>query len=118
MPLHDFFCPACHTEWEGYVRWPEWLAEWHKQQPCVCGAPGRPLLSRPTVRPDLVPYYDDGLGARVLSRAHRRTLMAAASLVENDAPVRPHGTRGTIFSFPGRTTESVPKSGAFKKKAG
>lgn len=114
MPLYEYQCPSCDQIMESLQKpdvatipcptCPDWYAE--------------RIISLPTVRPDLVPYYDDGLGARVESRAHRRQLMQQASLVENDAPVRPHGARGTVFSFPGQATTSVPPNGAFAQKRG
>jgi hypothetical protein len=65
----------------------------------------------------LEPYYDDGLGVRVESRAHRQAVMRSKDLVENDKSVVPHGARGTVFSFPGQASTSVPPSGAFRKRA-
>jgi hypothetical protein len=62
-------------------------------------------------------YYDDGLGVRVESRAHRKAVMRSKNLVEADkGNTRPHGARGTVFSFPGQATVSVPPSGGFVKK--
>ena len=97
-------------------REPETLARWDAPIWCACGAQAERLISLPVVRADLTPYYDDGLGVRVESRAHRRAVMRSKDLIENDKPVVPHGAKGTVFSFPGRPTDSVAPSGAWATK--
>lgn len=109
MPLYDVQCSQGHIA--------ERLAKWDEPIVCACGQPAERLISLPVVRPDLEPYYDNGLGARVESRAHRRQIMAAKSLMECDTgKVKPNGSKGTIFSFAGRTTSSSPKSGSYLGK--
>lgn len=108
MPLYDVKCPSCGAAWEA-------LAKWDADIPCACGATAERQISVPVVRPDLEPYYDDGLGVRVESRHHRREAMKRLSLVENDKPVVPHGAKGTMFSLPGKTTTAAKPSGAYAK---
>ena len=102
-------CPLCDSIWET-------LARFNEEVRCAkCGCLAERLISLPVVRPDLTPYYDDGLGARVESRHHRRELMKRNNLVENDKTVVPHGAKGTMFSIPGHTTTAAKRSGAYAK---
>lgn len=111
MPLYDFRCTSCARNWEG-------LARWNADVTCVCGGVAERLISTPVVRPDIEPYFDDGLGIRVQSRAHKRDYLKQHDLVENDRSRPKHGTKGTVFSFAGQSTSSATPTGAYAPKQG
>ncbi len=106
MPLYDFLCNDGHTT-EG-IRGVAvtWIV-------CpTCGLPAERQISKPVIRTDSVDaYYDHGLGERIESRSQRQRLMKASGLVEKGT-TEMSGAKGTVYSHPGRATESVPKSGA------
>jgi hypothetical protein len=109
MPLYDFECPGCKVVWERLAK-PEQVVTCDG-----CHQVATRLIARPaSYLAELTPYYDEGLGQRVTSRAQRRARMKALSLEEVGSS-RLHGSRGTRFSFPGRTVEGVPKSGAYAR---
>lgn len=105
MPLYEYSCPDCGVTERlnppsvGVIDCPE------------CGQDAPRLISRPVVRTDLTPYDDDGLGIRVESRQQRARFMKHHGL-EEKGTTEMSGAKGTIYSHPGRATESVPKSGA------
>ena len=113
MPMYDVQCPRCGDEWEQ-------LARIEQVVECDgCHVPVQRLISVPhTVADNLdaKSYYDDGLGVRIESRSQRKRLMRDRSLEEVGPSQNAHGTKGTVFSFPGRTTSHVPKSGAYAGK--
>lgn len=79
----------------------------------ACASPADRLISRPAaVAPELTPYFDRGLDAPITSRAQRRALMREQNVVEKGTTTL-HGTKGTLFSYPGQPAISVPKSGAY-----
>lgn len=110
MPLFDYECPQGHIE--------EHLAR-HRETAwvCTCGALAERIMGAPTVFMDSInPYYDHGLGATISSRTQKRQIMADKSLAPSDKKLSPHGTKGTIFSFAGRATDSVAPSGYYAKR--
>lgn len=113
MPLYNFRCPRCGDEWEQ-------LARFEQIVHCDgCSVPAQRLISAPTVISDNLDaksYYDDGLGARIESRSQRKRLMHEKGVEEVGPSSNKHGTKGTVFSFSGQTTSSVPPSGAFAPK--
>ena len=113
MPLYEHRCDACALVTEQYA--PLRAAPLAIVCP-ACGGPAPQIISRPAaVAPEITPYFDRGLDARVTSRAQRRTLMRENGLVEKGTTAL-HGTKGTIFSHPGQTAASVPKSGAYARE--
>lgn len=115
MPIYEYACPECHRVDERFVP--------HRKSAnmrIVCPTSGcngvqQRIMSLPVIRPDsMPPYYDHGLGEKITSRSHRRDVMRAKGLVEADkGNTTPHGTRGTVFSFPGQPAMSVAPSGFF-----
>jgi hypothetical protein len=110
--MYDFRCSRCLLTWETLAR-PDAIVVCDN-----CGQPAQRLISAPAVIADNLDarsYYDDGLGARITSRSQRKRLMREKGVEEVGGSTR-HGARGTIFSFKGRATTSVPASGAFARK--
>ena len=113
MPTYDYRCTRCGDEWEQMARISQIV---HCDG---CQVPAQRLISAPAVQPDnydAKSYYDDGLGARIESRSQRKRLMRAKGLEELGGSANKHGATGTVFSFPGRTTSSVPASGQYVRK--
>lgn len=112
MPLYDYACAACGTRREVLRR----IAQRHDPLPCACGDALRLQVSLPApVAPDLAPYYDIALGRRIESRSHRKRVMQEVGAGEEKGTYRLHGARGTGFSFPRQTVQSVKPSGAYAK---
>lgn len=113
MPLYDLECAACNLIEERLVRRSD------PEPVCACGTPMTRLIAAPAaVAPELTPYYDNGLGRMIHTRQERREHMQRYGLVEADKGNTPkHGAKGTIFSFAGEATRSVPKSGAYANTA-
>jgi len=114
MPLYDYHCDPCDHTWEVLQR----LADLPLGAGCPrCGATARRLLPRPHIVADTfpAPYDDIGLGVRIDSRSQRRRIMRDKGLEELGSTTK-HGAKGTVFSFPGQPTTSVPPSGAYVKR--
>lgn len=112
MPMYEYACPECGQETMELRK----IDQRHESLLCPsCTAPMRLTLSLPALLPEFHSYYDDGLGKRVESRDHRKRLMQEAG-VEEKGSSHLHGTTGTLFSFPGKTVTSVPKSGPYAPK--
>lgn len=109
MPTYPYHCSACLRTWDAVHRVAERYAE------SCCGRPAVLEIAAAQIQGELRPYDDDGLGVRIETRQQRKALMRAKGLEEVGGSGR-HGTKGTIFSFPGRPTESVPPSGAYLRK--
>lgn len=107
MPLYDYRCITCDTVTECLRSvGATWIA-------CpACDSVAEREWPLPVIRGELEPYYDDGLGVRIETRQQRARIMKAQGFVEKGTHTM-HGTKGTIFSQPGRATVSVPKSGAY-----
>ncbi len=110
MPIYEYRCPACDALTEVLQREPL------PAVPCptaTCEWAAERILSVPVIRGELTPYYDEGLGVRIETRQQRAAMMKAENVVEKGTTAM-HGAKGTIFSLPGRATDSVPPSGAYR----
>jgi putative FmdB family regulatory protein len=107
MPIYEYSCIACDTLTEQYVR----ASDLAVVSCPACEGPAQRIISLPVIRCDFTPYYDDGLGQRIETRQQRAAIMKDKGFVEKGTHAM-SGAKGTIFSHPGRPTESVPKSGA------
>jgi putative FmdB family regulatory protein len=107
MPIYEYECGQCGAVQETIQPMQvAWIACY------TCGQDAHRIMSLPVVRADSVePYYDHGLGTRIESRSQRQRLMKSENVVEKGT-TEMSGAKGTIYSHPGRATESVPKSGA------
>lgn len=76
MPLYDFQCKPCNTQWERLARYQEdvWCPR--------CSGPADRLISRANINPDYEPYYDRAIDGWVGSRAHRREIMRRHDMQE------------------------------------
>jgi putative FmdB family regulatory protein len=114
MPMYDYRCAYCGDSWEQLAR---------IEQTVYCDrcpeTRAERLISAPAVIQDNLDarsYYDDGLGARITSRSQRKALMRAKGVEEVGRGANTHGSKGTVFSFKGQATSSVPASGAYAAK--
>lgn len=108
MPLYEYECLGCGGMTERLA--PVTLSAINCP---TCDGPASRILSLPVIRGELTPYYDEGLGVRIETRQQRAALMKAENVVEKGTSAM-HGAKGTIFSLPGRATDSVPPSGAYR----
>ena len=113
MPLYEFECVDCGTRAEVYQ---PMLHVEPLPFPCsACVSAMTWVPSCPTIRPDTLGYYDEGLGKFLDSRSTRSRIMRDQGLEEVGTSER-HGARGTIFSFPGEAASSVAPSGAYARR--
>jgi hypothetical protein len=115
MPTYSYECRYCGQAAERVQR----VAQRHEGPRC-CGWVMPLVIMAPAIRADNLDaksYFDHGLGERITSRSQRKRLMAAHNLVEADpGNIKPHGAKGTVFSFAGQAASSVPASGAFARR--
>lgn len=107
MPIYEYSCPTCDTIIEKYMRGTDAAMVGCPR----CDTPAVRIISRPVVRTELTPYYDEGLGRVIRTRQERARVMKDQHAVEIGT-TQMSGAKGTIFSHPGRATERVEKSGA------
>jgi len=84
MPLYDYRCPNCDTEFERMVP----MSQRHDQICHMCHS-DLEKLNKPT--PHYVPwqpYFDIGLGAEVTGRDHHRRLMRDNQCVQREPPTK------------------------------
>lgn len=107
MPLYEYECLACDLVSEKYMR----FSDLSTVGCPACDGPAQRIISRPVIRAELTPYYDEGLGQVIRTRQERTRVMKAQHAVETGT-TEMSGAKGTIFSHPGRATQRVEKSGA------
>lgn len=78
MPLYSYRCNAC-DETTDAVRAVE---DRHDTPACECGGETRKIIAPYTVHPDFEPYYDDNLETGILSKQHRKKVMAEKGVSE------------------------------------
>lgn len=113
MPMYEFECPDCGERAETYT---SMLHVEPLPWPCLaCVGAMTWVPSCPTIRPDTLGYYDEGLGKFLDSRTQRSRIMREQGVEEVGTSER-HGARGIMVSFPGEAASSVAPSGAYARK--
>ncbi len=80
MPVYIYNCKQCDKEWEAFRP----MASRHDET-CKCGA--KPdIVLRPGARPQVMEYFDVGLGVHITGPAHRRAVMKARGVHEAEKP--------------------------------
>lgn len=90
MPKYDFQCPSCGSTTE--VHLPSWRDRNTAKIGCLdCHAEMKrlfPVEAARGIRGDFTPYYDEGLGCNIYSKAERNRILREMNLVEAGDPVK------------------------------
>lgn len=78
MPVYSYECPKCHEITEAFRRVDE-----RNLMTCDCGAQMEiVILSAPNHPKEMLPHFDNGLGAYVRDRSDRKRIMKEKGLKE------------------------------------
>ncbi len=70
MPLYDYFCPSCDSEWEGFN-----LIDDRRREECkLCGSMADIRPAKIASISMVYPYYSEQMGAEITSSRHREKL--------------------------------------------
>lgn len=85
MPRYDYECPACGTVFEAYNRMDKCR---NSRCPSCKGEAYQVFITPPMTFKEILPYYDNGLGAYVRDRDDRKRIMKEKGFVEADESLR------------------------------
>jgi putative FmdB family regulatory protein len=78
VPVYSYQCPKCHEVTEAFRRVDE-----RNVMECECGTQMEIVILTPPNHPrEMLPHFDNGLGAYVRDRSDRKRIMQAKGLKE------------------------------------